>query len=343
MGSVFLLFVTVINSFAASAILTRVTIDYLIRKSFLDNPNARSSHDRPIPRGAGLAIIPLIVCGMVMNMVLHDEAIAYQYSYIAVCICITLLCFVSWLDDLREKGLPAWVRLLVQGLAVALPLWSLDADTLIFHGFLPLWLDRAIAAVAWLWFINLFNFMDGINGISGVQTVSITLGIMVLYVGAKMGNDYSALTCSLVMGAALGFLVWNWGRAKIFLGDVGSIGLGYLCGFLLILTAADGALWAALILPLYYVMDTTVTLIKRIVKREKIWEAHRKHYYQAATVTGALSHSQTSLAIAGVNIVLIILAVYSTTAGAWVLLPAVIIVYGLMRYFKQCKCKAAKK
>ncbi len=343
MGSVFLFFVTVINSFAASAILTRVVIDYLIKKSFLDTPNARSSHDVPTPRGAGLALMPLIIFGMVMNLALHEGQIIHQNSYLTVLVSVIFLSLISWLDDVRKKGLSAKVRLLAQIVVVAAPLCFLDNDTLVFQGFLPLWLDRVVAAFAWLWFINLFNFMDGINGISGVQTVSMMLGILVLYAVQDIGTEYSALTAALIIGAALGFLVWNWGKAKIFLGDIGSIGLGYLCGFLLLLLAADGSLWAALALPLYYVMDATVTLLKRIINREKIWEAHRKHYYQAATVKGALSHAQTALSIASVNAVLIVLALYSTTAGAWILLPAVIVVYALMRYFKYCKRKASKE
>ena len=248
----------------------------LLRWQVLDRPNRRSSHDAPTPRGAGLALIPLTLLAWALWGVSHAPLPSGLPLVLAGAV---VLAGLSWLDDM--KGLPAALRFAVQAAAVALGLYGLGDGLPLFQGLLPLWLDRLAAGFVWLWFVNLFNFMDGIDGITGAETVSVALGLALCL--ALAGGAPVALALALLLaGATLGFLPWNWAPAKIFLGDVGSVPLGYLLGWLLLLAAGQG-LWApALILPLYSLADATLTLVKRGLRGEKVWRAHREHAYQRA-------------------------------------------------------------
>jgi UDP-N-acetylmuramyl pentapeptide phosphotransferase/UDP-N-acetylglucosamine-1-phosphate transferase len=150
------------------------------------------------------------------------------------------------------------------------------------QGLLPFWLDRAVAVLAWTWFINLYNFMDGIDGITGIETVCIAAGLAIC--GFALPQDL------VLIAASLGFLLWNWHPARIFLGDSGSVPLGYLLGWLLLSLAGSGHPAAALILPAYYLADATLTLLRRASRLEPVWRAHRQHFYQRA-VQGGASHA----------------------------------------------------
>ncbi|EKV27400.1 Undecaprenyl-phosphate N-acetylglucosaminyl 1-phosphate transferase [Caenispirillum salinarum AK4] len=208
-----------------------------------------------------------------------------------------VLAAVSWIDDRRQ--LPPLPRLTVQAAAVALGMTLLPAEALVLDGALPVWLDHTLAGVGWLWFVNLYNFMDGIDGITGVETGSIGGGLAILAL-AGLAPEGFLVPGVVLVAAAMGFLLWNWHPARLFMGDVGSVPLGYVVGFLLIALAASGHLAAAVILALYYLVDATVTLLRRIVRGEKPWTPHRSHFYQLA-VRGGLGHDRASAAIAIVN------------------------------------------
>ncbi len=207
------------------------------------------------------------------------------------------LAVVSWFDDLR--GLPPGLRLLFQFAAVALGVWALPQGA-VFQGWLPPGLDRIATAIVWVWLVNLFNFMDGIDGIDGSEAAAIGIGI-VLVAGADLGL---AAPAAAVAAASLGFLVWNWAPARIFLGDVGSVPLGYLLGFLLFELALRGNWQAALILPAYFLADATLTLLRRLLRGKRVWQAHREHFYQRAVQRG-LGHDAVVLRVVAANVVLI--------------------------------------
>jgi UDP-N-acetylmuramyl pentapeptide phosphotransferase/UDP-N-acetylglucosamine-1-phosphate transferase len=217
---------------------------------------------------------------------------------------------LSFLDDLRNLG--AGARFLVQLLCVALGLAALPEGTAVLGmgGWLSPWVGLPIAFLGWAWFVNLFNFMDGIDGITGVETLSLGLGIALVTLVGGLDPGW-AVPAPILAGAALGFLFWNWHPAKVFLGDSGSVPLGYLLGGLLIALAAKGYVVAALILPGYYLADATITLGRRALAGEKVWQAHRKHFYQRAT-RGGWSHARVSLWIAATNLPLLGLALWST-------------------------------
>ncbi len=292
-------------SLAATLLFTGILVRVLRRRRILDHPNERSSHETPTPRGGGIAVIAVVLSAGALIALLSRSAPAGLWPILGGA---GVLAGISWLDDL--KGLGALPRLAAQSAAVVLGLVFLPAESLVFQGLLPEFADRLLAGLAWIWFINLFNFMDGIDGIAGVEAVCIGAGLFVVQQGLG-GNALIALT---IAGAALGFLWWNWQPARIFLGDVGSVPLGYLLGWLLLSAAAAGAWAPALILPLYYLADASLTLVRRLLRGERIWAAHREHAYQRA-VQGGMSHAQTVRIITAGNVALIGLAVVA--GGGW--------------------------
>jgi UDP-N-acetylmuramyl pentapeptide phosphotransferase/UDP-N-acetylglucosamine-1-phosphate transferase len=264
---------------------------WLERRAILDRPVDRSAHAVPVPRGGGLAIMPVLLAAW-FGLALLGRAPPGAAALAALAAGLAL---VSWLDDLR--GLPAGPRLLCHVLAALAGLAFLPAGA-VFQGLLPPLLDRAATLLLWVWFVNLFNFMDGIDGIAGVETTALGLGL-VLVAARAGGDDGSAALALSTAAAALAFLRWNWHPARLFLGDVGSVPLGFLTGALLLALAARG-LWApALILPLYYLADASVTLARRVLRGERFWEAHRQHFYQRA-LAGPGDHAAVArLVLAG--------------------------------------------
>ena len=282
MGSLALLAGIGLIAFVASCLGTRALIAILRRRSVLDRPNERSSHVVPTPRGGGIAVIGVSV---VSWLALVGGGILPPGAGV-VALAAAGLAVVSWFDDLR--GLSPGARLLAQFAAVAAGIWALPHGA-IFQGWLPPPLDAVGGALVWVWFVNLFNFMDGIDGIDGSEAAAIGIGI-VLVAGAGGSLDLGiAAPATAIAAAAFGFLVWNWAPARIFLGDVGSVPLGYLLGFLLFELAMRGLWQAALILPLYFLADASLTLLRRLLRGERVWQAHREHFYQRAVQRG-LSH-----------------------------------------------------
>lgn len=317
----------------ASAALVAVVRVQLLRHDILDRPNARSSHAAPTPRGGGLGVLAALLPVWVAIPFFLPAASNATATLWLIPLAAGLLAGVSWIDDLMTLGpLP---RLGAQFAAALAGAFFIEGA--VFQGLLPGPLDMIVAAIGWVWFVNLFNFMDGIDGISGIETMAIGIGLLLIGAVGTFPLDASHGQALAVAAAAFGFLIWNWPPAKIFLGDSGSVPLGYLLGWLLLSLAANGAWQAAVILPLYYLADATITLFRRIARGEKFWHAHRDHYYQAAIKRG-MSHARVSSAVAVVNLLLVGLALVSVlaapeTAWPWVaLLAAVILVAFLLAW-----------
>lgn len=284
-------------------LLLKPLIGWLRRRAIMDIPNDRSSHAEITPRGGGIATTAGILLGLAVCTAIDPDATAPL-----VLLGMATLAIVSWLDD-RSGGLPIGVRLGAQAACVGLVLALLPFDVTVTHGIIPVPFERLILFLAWMWFTNLFNFMDGINGITGVEMASIGTGFTLL----SAIEGVVAPAGLIVAAAALGFLPWNWGKAKVFLGDVGSVPAGYLIGGLLLaLVLGITSHWAAaLILPMYYWVDATYTLLRRLRRGEKVWQAHRRHFYQqGARKLG--SHAAVAGRIAMLNLLLIALALVST-------------------------------
>ncbi|HEV7372047.1 glycosyltransferase family 4 protein [Arenibaculum sp.] len=323
-----LLFAAVaVAAFAVAATATGMVLPILRRRAILDIPNERSSHAVPTPRGGGWGIL----CALVPSVAASGWLSGGWPWVLAILGGGALLAAVSWMDD--RHSLPASLRFAVQIGAVTIGLTALPSDADVFQGLLPYWLDRAFAAVAWLWFVNLYNFMDGIDGLAGGEAVSIGLGICALAAFAPVGVPMPWVAAA-VAGAAAGFLCWNWHPARIFMGDVGSIPLGYVLGWLLLALAASGQWIAALLLPLYFLTDATWTLLKRLVEGKPIFQAHREHFYQQAVRSGR-SHASVVRTVLAANVALILLAVLSTEYGAVVLLPAALVMAVLIAQLRR--------
>jgi UDP-N-acetylmuramyl pentapeptide phosphotransferase/UDP-N-acetylglucosamine-1-phosphate transferase len=309
-----------------SVALTGIALVILRRRAILDLPNARSSHTVPTPRGGGwglmLALLPFWLWATWRTGRLHDP------QELALIGGALLLMTVSWIDD--RRGLGAGVRFLAQFLAVGAAMVTLPGDLSITGGILPLVLDRLVAALIWLWFVNLFNFMDGIDGIAGGSAAAMGFGLMLVFL--RHGpNQLEAFRAAMIVAVSLGFLYWNWNPAKIFMGDVGSVPLGFLLGFGLVRLAMDGAQVPALIIALYYLADATITLLKRLKRGERVWQAHREHFYQRSTQLGR-SHARTAKTAIMVQLALAMFGWLAEIWGWWMLIPAIILVLLLLRW-----------
>lgn len=314
----------------ASFVLTRLLLGYLRQRAILDHPNERSSHAVPTPRGGGLAVVVVALAGGCYAGFLHfGQTDPLWYMPLAGA---ALLAMVSWVDDLRS--LSVRLRLLVQLVAAMLMLpWIGQGGGLVFQGLLPVWLEYPLVVLMLAGFVNFFNFMDGIDGISGVETVAVAGGLALLAV-FNPSLPLNPLTLGGLAMAAIGFLWWNWHPAKLFLGDVGSVPIGFLLGAALLKLAAAGFWTAALILPLYYLADAVITLLRRALRGEKVWQAHREHFYQRAVRAGR-SHARVSAMIALANMVLVGLAVASPDLGWMALVPAVAVVGLLLAWMSR--------
>jgi len=247
----------------------------------LARPNARSSHHEPTPQGGGAPVIAATVAAAWLGMVLAgSDGTASQF--LALSAAAVLLAGVGAVDDIHT--LPALPRLVLQGVAVAIVIAALPADVRIVPA-LPWWVERAGLFVGGLWFVNLTNFMDGIDWMTVAEAVPIT-GAIALFGVVGVVPALPALVAVALLGAMIGFAPFNRPVARLFLGDVGSLPIGLLLAWLLLHLAASGHLAAALLLPLYYVADATLTLLRRLLAREPFWQAHRTHFYQRATDGG---------------------------------------------------------
>jgi UDP-N-acetylmuramyl pentapeptide phosphotransferase/UDP-N-acetylglucosamine-1-phosphate transferase len=200
-------------------------------------------------------------------------------------------------------------------------------------GLLPVVLDRIVALLIWLWFVNLFNFMDGIDGLAGGSAAAMGFGVMIA--ALRFGPDQlEAFRGAMIAAVGCGFLYWNWQPAKIFLGDVGSIPIGYLLGYELLHLAMNGARIVALIIPLYYLADASITLCRRALRRERVWQAHREHFYQRSVQLGR-SHARTAEAAILAQLALAIFASLAAAGNWWMIVIAIALVGLLLRWMNR--------
>jgi len=247
-----------------------------------DRPNERSLHTHPMPRSGGIAILLAIIAGWGWLLATSDMPAPLPWIIAAA----TAVAVVSLLDDLYEVS--ARMRLPVHMLAAILILLGGIA--------LPWgWVGWIISLLGIVWMINLYNFMDGMDGFAGGMT---TAGFAILGIAGWWGGEQTyALYCWTVAASSLGFLLFNFPPARIFMGDVGSATLGLLvAGFSLWgMHNSLFPLWFPLLVFSPFAVDATVTLIRRILCKEKVWKAHRTHYYQRLVQAG-WGHKKTVLA-----------------------------------------------
>ena len=252
----------------------------LLRRYALARPNARSSHRVPTPQGAGIAVIGATLgTAAGLAALQHEDLSGALPALIAATL---LLMAVGAIDDLRPIPVPP--RLILQMIAVGLVIAALPQGMRLLPA-LPLAVERTLLLLSALWLVNLVNFMDGIDWMTVAEFVPVTAALLLL---SRLGalSPLPTMVAAALCGSMLGFAPFNRPVARVFLGDVGSLPAGLLLGWCLLDVAANGNIAAAVLLPLYYIADSTITLLRRLGKGEKVWVAHRSHFYQRATDNG---------------------------------------------------------
>jgi Fuc2NAc and GlcNAc transferase len=321
-----------------------------VNRGILDAPNARSSHNRAIPRGGGVSFV---VTFSVILIVLFTIGFIQSDIFIALLLGGTLVAGVGFWDD--HGHVPARWRLLIHVIAVtaalfaigerpALPLFDEDSHIGL-YGYIP-------ATLLLVWVLNLFNFMDGIDGLASVEAIFVAFGAALL-IYFSYADNISFLEPSSTVGyisvlllvfalSVCGFLVWNWPPARLFMGDVGSGYLGFILGVFLIYTPIETNLtiWSWLILLGVFIVDATVTLIRRIITGQSWYEAHRSHAYQHAARKFS-SHRVVTVSVLFLNIVWLLplawLAAIKPGLGAIFAIVAYIPLILLALYFRAGK------
>jgi UDP-N-acetylmuramyl pentapeptide phosphotransferase/UDP-N-acetylglucosamine-1-phosphate transferase len=256
----------------------------LLQRYAMARPNARSSHTAPTPQGAGIAVIAAALAGTVaMSFTQTFYLSASGTQLLPFVLAILGLAVIGFIDDIRP--LSPRLRLLGQAAAAATLLLALPEGARALP-FLALALEAVICLVGLVWFVNLTNFMDGIDGMTVAGFVPALAGLAVLNAVTTPPATLDAIIAVALAGALLGFLPFNRHVAQVFLGDVGSLAIGGMAGYLLLSLATSGRLIAALILPLYYLADASVTLYLRWRRSERLSQAHRDHFYQQAMRRG---------------------------------------------------------
>jgi len=298
-------------SFAAAilAVLLSSAVTWAIRplmlRHALAKPNARSSHRIPTPQGAGIAVIAATLVAAIAVMVFAGTS-AMKIPVIVFGATL-FIAAVGLADDVHS--IPVLPRLLLQAASVAAIVFTAPESFRIVDA-VPLWIERGLVLLAGLWFVNLVNFMDGLDLMTAAEAVPISAAIAVLgWLGEVPAS--TTIVAAALCGALLGFTPFNRPVAKIFLGDVGSLPIGLLLGWCLLQLAWHQQLAACVLLPLYYLTDATVTLSRRMIRREPFWAAHRSHYYQRATDNG-FTVWQVVSEVYALNVVLAALAIAST-------------------------------
>ena len=283
-------------SWALTGLLRR----YALARSLMDVPNERSSHSIPTPRGGGISIVVTFLLGLVFLWVM---SLLNNVTFVGLSGAGLVIAVIGFIDD--HGHIAARWRLLGHFSAASwLVFWLGGLPLLILFGYSvdPGWAGHVLAVVALVWLLNLYNFMDGIDGIAAIEALSSTLVAGLLFLFVFNNQDMASLNL-LMFAAVTGFLVWNYPPAKIFMGDAGSGFLGLMLGALALYSAHIEAvmLWVWLILLGIFIVDATFTLLHRLLRGEKVYEAHRSHAYQYASRKFG-SHLTVTLSVLFINL-----------------------------------------
>ena len=309
---------------------------YALKKNIIDNPNERSSHNVPTPRGGGVAV----VCSYLLVL-----AVLIYSQQLTVHIGLTLMgagfviALLGFLDD--HGHINSMLRLAIHFLVAISAVTSLGgfAEVTAFNGLQLGFVANIIAVLFLVWLLNLYNFMDGINGIASVEAITTTASMAILYylLNTSLNSDLLWLLAACVFG----FLLWNFPKAKIFMGDACSGFLGLTLGILALIALKENlVLFCAWIICLgVFVVDATYTLIKRVLSGYKMYDAHRSHSYQILSRKWG-SHTPVTLAVAAINLLWLFPIAYITTTQQWAYPEFAILIAYLPLVFLAIKLKA---
>ncbi|RON70010.1 glycosyl transferase [Pseudomonas fluorescens] len=309
---------------AVSFFLTAGLRRYALARSLLDIPNGRSSHSVPTPRGGGVAIVLSYSAALV---VLFGWGLISSNVLIAFLGAGATTAVIGFLDD--HGHIAARWRLLAHFFAAAWGVYwlgGLAPFTVFGFAIDSGWIGNLLAVVYLVWMLNLYNFMDGIDGIASLEAVTVCFGGALLYwVSGHNGLSWPAV---LLAACVLGFLCWNFPPAKIFMGDAGSGFLGIVLGLLSLQAAwiSSGLLWAWLILLGVFIVDATFTLLRRLFRGDKVYEAHRSHAYQFASRSHG-SHMPVTFAVGLINLLWLLPIAIGVVLHNWDGALAVMVAY----------------
>lgn len=309
---------------------------YALKKNIIDNPNERSSHSVPTPRGGGVAVVCSYLLALAVLIYSQQLTVHIGLTLMGAGFVIALLGF---LDD--HGHINSMLRLAIHFLVAIGVVISLGgfAEVTIFNGLQLGFVANIIAVLFLVWLLNLYNFMDGINGIASVEAITATVSMAILYylLNTSLNSDLLWLLAACVFG----FLLWNFPKAKIFMGDACSGFLGLTLGILALIALKENlALFCAWIICLgVFVVDATYTLIKRVLSGYKMYDAHRSHSYQILSRKWG-SHTPVTLAVAAINLLWLFPIAYITTTQQWAYPEFAILIAYLPLVFLAIKLKA---
>lgn len=298
--------------FGVSFFLNLVTIIWLRKKlllwNFVDIPGDRRIHNVVTPRGAGLALVIVFIISLVGFEYYTFNTLSFSFKLILP---FALISIISFIDDI--KGLSILIRLIFHFVSTVLVLYFFLFPKTLFHEELPSYIDSIITIIGFVAFLNIFNFLDGIDGITSIESIHISITLMILcYIKYDiiLNVDLVIIISVIVFSFSVAFLIFNCPPASIFIGDVGSISLGFIIGFcLILLSVSSWHLFASSIITcLYYIADGGITILIRLMQKEKIWQPHLKHFFQRAVKNG-YTQKQVITRIAICNFCLMLLAV----------------------------------
>ncbi len=272
-------------------------IPFLKKRSLLDHPSGRSNHEKSMPKGGGIILIPAMVISISLYFFIEHTI---NTKWMVFLLSIFFLFLVSLFDDI--KSLPVTLRLVVHSLCVVISVYYMKDDIISFihntdiiikldvSDALLFYLLASFIIFSWLWIINLFNFMDGMDGLTALQMIFLALTINIISLMNYLGNDFQFLGL-VILSAFLAFFRHNKPSAKIFLGDSGSIPSGYIAGFVLIESFfQQGPFFSILIILMYFILDSTITLLFRSIRNKNLFTAHSDHFYQRMIRKGYSHH-----------------------------------------------------
>ena len=290
-------------TFLLSSVLTAGARSYALRRALLDAPNQRSSHTEPTPRGGGIAIVVVVLLAATLLWLFARIDGGLALALIPGGLVVAL---IGWLDDHRSTS--PLLRFCVQVAAAGWAVYNLgfvaEIDLGGYQLHMSLVAGWVVTVVALVWMINLYNFMDGTDGIAAGQAICAGLGAALLVL--MKGQAALAVLLLTIAGSSLGFLRWNWPRARIFMGDVGSGFLGYAFGVMILASLQAGAvslvIWSLLLG--IFICDSTFTLVRRLLGGERVFSAHRSHAYQRLVQLG-WTHRKVLFAFLGMNVLVL--------------------------------------
>jgi UDP-N-acetylmuramyl pentapeptide phosphotransferase/UDP-N-acetylglucosamine-1-phosphate transferase len=254
----------------------------VLRRYAMARPNVRSSHKTPTLQGGGIAVLATVLITSYAALCFLPSHTAAALRFPVISAAIVLIAGVGVIADVHAENFLS--RLLLQAVAVAAVVVALPTELRVLP-ILPLAVERIALVICGLWFVNLVNFMDGLDLMTVAEVVPVSGALAAIGLFGFL-PPLAAVVSLALCGAMLGFAYFNRPVAKLFLGDVGSLPIGLTLGWLLILLAGHGAATAAVLLPLYYLADSSITLVRRALSGEEVWQAHRTHFYQRATDRG---------------------------------------------------------